>query len=119
MIHINHIKNYPVTVQDVEVAQKVWGNNILSLIVNTTWRKPSLVARDQVNISVGLIKLHKEVFLTCKIIFLDKIPFFLTLSRKIYFMEVNHLANYTVPEIFKSIKEVYQYYLYRGFRITT
>ena len=27
----NQIKNFPVTVQDVEVAQKVWGKNIAEL----------------------------------------------------------------------------------------
>ena len=41
--------------------------------------------------------------------FVNKIQFFLALSRKIYFTEVNHLANRTVPEIFKAFKEVYQY----------
>jgi hypothetical protein len=32
---------------------------------------------------------------------------------------VNHLADRTVPKIFKSFKEMYQYYLQRGFQITT
>ena len=60
----NHIKNCPVTVQDVEVAQKVWGNNISALKGNTTREIPDLVTSDQVKILVVLIKLHKEVFLT-------------------------------------------------------
>jgi len=34
-------------------------------------------------------------------------------------MTTNHLANHTVPEIFKAFKEIYQYYLQRGFHITT
>jgi len=66
-----------------------------------------------------LLKLHKEVFLTADIFFVNKIPFFLTLSRKIGFTAVKHLANRTVPKIFKAVKEIYQYYLQRGFRITT
>ena len=37
----------------------------------------------------------------------------------IYFIDVNHIANCTVPEIFKASKEVYQYYLHSFFRITT
>ena len=41
------------------------------------------------------------------------------LSRKIYFPEVNQLSNRTVPEIFKSFKEVYHYYLHCVFRLTT
>jgi len=76
------------------------------------------VAKDFIKIPLELLKLHKEVFLTGDIFFVNKIPFLLTLSRRIYFTAVNHLANRTVPEIFKAFKEIYQYYLQRGFRIT-
>ena len=34
-------------------------------------------------------------------------------------MAFNHLEKRTVPEIFKYFKELYQYYLHCGFRITT
>ena len=60
------------------------------------------MARDQVTIPVVSIKFHKELFLTCDIFFVKKIPFFLMFSWKIYFNEVNHLENHTVPEILKS-----------------
>jgi hypothetical protein len=52
------------------------------------------------------------------IFFVNKNPFFLTLSRKITFTAVNHLADRTVPQIFKAFKEIYQYYLQHGFHIT-
>ena len=51
-------------------------------------------------------------------VFVKNIIFFLMFSRKIYFTAVNHLANRTVPEIIKSFKEVYQYYLLLVLRIT-
>jgi hypothetical protein len=77
------------------------------------------VARDYVKVPMEIMKLHKEVFLTTDIFFVNKIPFFLTLSRKICFTAVNHLADRTVPHIFKAFKEMYQYYLQRGFHIKT
>jgi hypothetical protein len=49
----------------------------------------------------------------------NKIPFFLTLSRKICVTAVNHLADRTVPQIFKAFKEMCQYHLQRGVHITT
>jgi hypothetical protein len=49
-------------------------------------------------------ELHTEVFSTTDILFVNKIPFFLTLSRKICFPEVNHLADRMVPQIFKAFK---------------
>ena len=85
VIRSNQIKNCPVTVQDVKVVQKLQGNNIAALEGKTTWINLNVVVRYQLNIPVGLIKLHKQVFLTCNIFFMNKIPFFLMLSRKIYF----------------------------------
>ena len=65
VIHSNQTNKCPVTVQDVEVAQKVWLNNIASPKIKTTRSNPNVVARDQLKIPVGLIKFHNEVFLTC------------------------------------------------------
>jgi hypothetical protein len=65
------------------------------------------------------MKLHNEVFLTNDIFFVNKIHFFLTLSRKICFTAVNHLSDRTVQPILKAFKEMYQYYLQRGFHIKT
>ena len=63
----NQINKCPVTVQDVDVAQEVWDKYIAESKVKTTRIKPNVVARDQVKIPVALMKLHKEVFLTCDI----------------------------------------------------
>ena len=117
VIQSNQIKDCPVTVQDVDVALKIWGKNVPALKGKTTRSKPRPVARDFVKVPVEILKLHKEVFLTANIFFVNKIPFFLTLSCKICFTAVNHLADRTVLEIFKAFKEIYQYYLHRGFRI--
>jgi hypothetical protein len=119
VIQSNQIKDCPVMVQDVEVAFKIWGKNIAALKGKTTQSEPNPVARDFVKVPQELLKLHKEVFfLTADIFFVKKIPFFLTLSHKICFTVVNHLGHRTVPEIFNAFKEIYQYYLHRGFCIT-
>jgi hypothetical protein len=119
VIRSNQIKNFPVTTQYIDVAMKIWGKNIAALKWKTTRSKTHPVARDYVKVPKELLKIHKEVFLTTYIFFVNKIPFFLTLSRKIYFTAVNHLADRTVPQIFKAFKEMYQYYLQRDFHITT
>ena len=80
MIRSNQIKDCPVTVEDVYVALKIWGKNIVELKGKTTRSKPNTVARDSVKIPIDLLKLQKEVFLTLDIFFVKKIPFLLTLS---------------------------------------
>jgi hypothetical protein len=119
VIQSNPIKDCPVNVQYIDVARKIWGNNITALKGKTTQSKSIPVDRDYVKVSMALLKLHKEVFLTTYILSVNKIPFFLTISRKICLTAVNHLADRTVPHIFKAFKEMYQYYLQRGFHIKT
>jgi hypothetical protein len=119
VIQSNQIKDCPVTVQDIDVARKIWGKNTAALKGKTTRSKSIPVARDYVKVPMEIMKLHKEVLLTTDILFVNNIHFFLSLSHKICFSEVNHLADRTVPQIFKDFKEMYQYYLQRGFHIKT
>jgi hypothetical protein len=119
VIRSNQIKDCPVTVQDIDVARTIWGKNIAALKGKTTRGKSIPVARDYVKLPMELLKLQKEVFLTTGIFFVNKITFFLTLSRKICFTTVTNLTDRRVPHIFKAFKEMYQYYLHRGFHIKT
>jgi hypothetical protein len=112
VVQSNQIKDCPVTIQDIDVATKIWGKNIAALKGKTTWRKPIPVAADFIKVPIELVKLHKEVFLTVDLFFVNKIPFFLMLSRSICFTAINHLANRSVINIFKAFKEIYQYYLH-------
>jgi hypothetical protein len=118
VIQSNHIKDFPVVVQDIYVDLKIWGKIIVTLKTKTTWSKTILVARDYVKVPLELMKIHTEVFLMTDILFLNKNPLLLMLSRKIMFTAINHLADRTAPKIFKAFKEIYQYYLQRGFHIT-
>ena len=112
------IKDCPVTLEDTNVAKSIWGKDIAALKGKTTRSKPDPVAKDFVKVPKELMKLHKHVFLTADIFFVNKIPFFLSLSRKIYFTAATHLKSRKVAEIFKAFKEIYVYYLQRNFRIT-
>jgi hypothetical protein len=85
VIRSNQIKDCPVTIQYIDVAMKIWGKNIVTLKGKTTRSKMHPVARNYVKFPKELLKLHKEVFMTPDIFFVNKIPFFLTLSRNICF----------------------------------
>jgi hypothetical protein len=61
VIHSNQIKDYPVTVQGINAALKIWGKNIAALKGTTTWSKKKPLARDYLKVPKELLKLHKEV----------------------------------------------------------
>ena len=57
--------------------------------------------------------------MTADILFINGIPFFISLSPNITFNVVSHLEYRKSTTTFKSFKEIYMYYLKRGFQITT
>jgi hypothetical protein len=54
---------------------KIWGKNIAALKGKTTRSKTHPVARDYVKVPKELLKLHKDVFMTTDIFFVNKILF--------------------------------------------
>ncbi len=84
----------------------------------TVWKRPEPVKTDIVSIPKEIRELHKEVTLTIDIFFVNKIPFFLTLSRVQYLSMVTHLPDRSLDQIFKALKGIFYYYLQQGFRVT-
>ena len=66
-----------------------------------------------------LVKLHEEIFMTANILFVNGIPFIISLSRNITFTASIHLEDIKSIKIFKVFKEIYTYDLKNGFQITT
>jgi hypothetical protein len=75
IIQSNQIKDCLVPFDRVDTALKIWGKNVAALKEKTTWTKPDPVARDFVKVPVELSKLHKEVYITANLFFVNKIPF--------------------------------------------
>ena len=107
------------TVKEIDVAHNIWIKSVPDLKVNTTRKKNIFVVGDLGQLPEELVKLHKNIHMTADMFFVNSIPFFLTLSRNIYFTAVNHLANRKVETIFKAFKDIYSYYLKFWFHITT
>jgi len=108
-----------VTAEDAGVAQKVWGPSVASLKGKTTRQTPPAVQTDMIKVPTEIRELHRFVTLSIDVFFVNKVPFFITLSRKICFSTVTHLANRKIPTIFAALKSIFMYYLQKGFQIMT
>ncbi len=117
ILRSNQIKDSPVMVEDAMVAYKIWGPSVAAQKGKTVQKRPEPIKTDIVSIPKEIRELHKEVTLTKDIFFLNKIPFFLTLSRVLYFTTVTHLPNRSLDEIFKVLKGIFYYYLQQGFHV--
>ena len=115
----NQIKNCEVSVWNIDTAQEIWGKDISVLKGKTVWGKPTMVASDRIKIPKEIANLKKTVFLTADILFVNGIPLFISLRRKIDFTGVRHLKVRTAAIIFDAFRAIFRFYLQRGFRIQT
>jgi hypothetical protein len=105
-------------VEDAMVAYKIWGPSVAALKGKTVRKKPELIKTDIVSIPKEIHELHKEVTLTIDIFFVNNVPFFVTLSRVLYFTTVTQLPDMSLGQIFKALKGIFYYYLQQGFCVT-
>ena len=113
----NMIKDCPLSVADMRVAEKVYGKSIAMLKGKTVRSAPPVVRQNVIEIPKEIRELHKRVTLTIDVFFVNKIPFFITYSLVICFLSVTHLSGQKAPIIFRALKAMINYYLQRGFQV--
>jgi hypothetical protein len=118
ILRSDQIKDSPVTVEDAFAAFKIWGPSVAALKGKTVQKRPEPIKTDIVSIPKEIRELHKEVTLTIDIFFVNKIPFFLTLSRVLYFITVTRLPDRSLDQISKALEGIFYYYLQQGFHMT-
>ena len=118
-IQSNQINDCPVIVQEIYVAITIWGKECCALKGHTTRKKIIPVTEDLIQAPKELIKLHRDIIMTVDILFMNKTPLFLILSRNICFTTVHHIADRKDTTIYTAFNEVYIYYRNRGFRVIT
>jgi hypothetical protein len=61
LLQMNVIKNCPVTVNDINIAEKIFGPDVSSLKGKSTRRKPKPVRKDLIEIPAELIMKHHDI----------------------------------------------------------
>ena len=106
LIKNTQIKNSEVSVRNIDIPQDIWGKDISSLKGKNFRGKPNVVDSDCINIPKDIANPKKAVFLTDEILFVNGIPFFISMSRKIDFIGVSRLNGRTAAIIFDAFKDI-------------
>jgi hypothetical protein len=114
----NLLANCPVTRADIIAAEAIFGPDVGSLKGKTVRKASSPVQADYTSVPKAILSRYQEVCVAGDIMFVNKLPFFVTISRHIKFSTSEFLANQKTETILKAIKHVHQTYSKRGFRIT-
>jgi hypothetical protein len=119
IISDNLLPNCPITTQDVMNAAQILGPDVGSLEGKTVRRGPIPVSGNLVSIPAELMQMYRDVTLSGDIMFVNRIAFFVTKSRKIHFSIAELLRDQKNSTILKAIRQVKNTYRSRGFKITS
>jgi hypothetical protein len=115
----NSLPNCPINRQDAINAHAIFGRDIGSIKGKTTRRKlKGILGSVANNLPKEIIETYRDVTLCIDIMFVNKIPFFLSISRKIRFITVEVLNNRKQASLIKALRPIYGIYRKQGFRIS-
>ena len=85
MLKSNGIKNCPVTIEDVKIAEDIWGKDISYLKGKTTRNRPPVVKSDLIEISKELKAKGYSVTLCIDTMYTNKIGFLASIGYPMYY----------------------------------
>jgi hypothetical protein len=119
IVNTNAIHNLPVTIEDINIAEKIFGPDIGALKGKTTRKKPTPVIEDYIEIPPELIHNHQHVTLCIDGMFINGVPFLTTVSRHIQYRTVQPLVNQSASAYRSALDEIFRIYEHAGFFIKT
>jgi hypothetical protein len=85
LLRMNMIHNNPVTTSDIELAEKIFGQDIGSLKGKSVRHKPIAVVEDYVEIPKELVAAQHAVKLCIDLINVNGLIFLTTISKHLYY----------------------------------
>jgi hypothetical protein len=95
MVHEQLLTNCPVTVRDIDNANRIFGPDLTNLKGKATRTKPDGVRVKYVKIPWNFVQLHKYVTLVADVMFVNGLPFLVTSSRGLSLVTIEHLQSRT------------------------
>ena len=93
MVCLNMIVNCPVTFSDVKNTKLIFGSDMTSLKRKSVRRKPACVVTDYIEIPREKLELRRELEVSTDIVFINKLPFLVSISRQLKFTMIEYLSN--------------------------
>ena len=117
LLRMNAVQNCPITTEDVDIAEKIFGPDVGTLKGKTTRKKSLAVRTDWVSIPPEIKELHRNLTLYLDILFVDKQPALTAIDSRIRYRSCYFTANQTARELFKGIDKIFRVYNKAGFHI--
>ena len=117
IVENNQLPNIPITRQDILAAEYILGPDEGSLKGKTVRRVSKPVHTKYHTVPATIMSQYSSVTLAGDVMFINQIPFFVTVSRKIKFSTAEMIRNTKGQTLFIAIKQVISIYKKRGFHV--
>lgn len=109
IVEQNILRNCPVERRHIQAADDIFGPDVGALKGKTTRRTTAHVSSDRNPVPTEILQAHQHVTLAIDIMFINQLPFLVTLSRALRF----------IPTIKSKLLSVLHLYAQRGFKVHT
>jgi hypothetical protein len=117
IVKSNLIVNCPVTAEDIDRAEKIYGPSVPILKGKTARQTPSSVASDYVAVPPEIMSANKHVTLSGDLFFINKASFVSTISDHIKFTTAEHIASRKLTQPVLGSQHVQALHAARGFQV--
>ena len=116
---MENFKALPVTVEDVKIAEHIFGPDMSSLKGKSTRRKPKPVRKDLVEIPAKTTEKHHDIELCMDTMFVNEYGMLTAIDRSIRFQSVVLIDTKTQDDYYKALDVIFCQYNKGGFAIKT
>jgi hypothetical protein len=117
IIKMNSIKDCPVTLDDINLAENIYGPDVASLKGKSTRPRPTPVVSDIIEVPDELIAAQHEIDLCIDTFFVNSLAFLATISRRIKYRTCDFIKSRKVSDYRSVLAKVITKYLEAGFTI--
>jgi hypothetical protein len=111
------LPNCPITKEDIMAAEHIFGPDLGAIKGKTVRIGPRKVRIPSVVVPNEILARYHKITLCGDIMFVNKIPFFITISRNIKFGTVEMIMNRQQKTILGAVTQVCQLYKTKGFQV--
>jgi hypothetical protein len=115
LLWINVIQNCPVTVEDVNISEKIFGPDMSSLKGKSTRRKPKPVRSDLIEIPKEIITKHKDIDLCVDRMDVKECVMLAAIDQTIKFRSLIPMKTKQHNEYYRALDQIIRHYNQAGF----